>query len=259
MSRSYGERATSVASKTLFSLTDARGIRSSDDIVAQVRDAVLADRLQAGDRLPNERDLCGTFGVSRSTLREGLRTLETLGVIEIRPGSAGGIFVAKPDGYHVGSALEALLRFRRVTVDELAEFRVGFEAETAQLAAARAGDDDLERLDAIAGRFFVATSGDVPWQTLVDLDIAFHEAIAAASKNQVRVAIMLAIHRALQQASISIAEYATPATRRAIALDLRGIAAAVRARDARLAGTRMRRHVKKFSDLEREVFAAGSV
>jgi DNA-binding FadR family transcriptional regulator len=251
-------RHTNANSSAIISFTEARSIRSSDDIVAQIRDAVLAERLKAGDRLPNERDLCGTFGVSRSTLREGLRTLETLGVIEIKPGSAGGIFVAEPDGNHVGSALEALLRFRRVTVDELAEFRVGFESETAHWAAARADESDLDRLDAIADRFFAGAKADVPWQTLVDLDIAFHEALAAASKNQVRVAIMLGIHRALRQASISIAEYATPAVRRKIALELRGIAAAVRAGDRKLAASRMRRHVKKFSELERAVLGNAS-
>jgi GntR family transcriptional regulator, transcriptional repressor for pyruvate dehydrogenase complex len=247
---------TDAKSPAIFLFTEARGIRSSDEIVAQIRDAVLSDRLTAGDRLPNERDLCVTFGVSRGTLREGLRTLEALGVIEIRPGSAGGIFVAKPDGYHVGSALEALLRYRKVTVDELAEFRVSFESETARLAARRADEHDLEHLDAIADRFLAAARADVPWPTLVDLDISFHEGLAAATKNQVRVAIMLGIHWALQQASISIADYASPAMRRKIGLELKSIAAAVRAGDARLAAGRMRRHVKKFSELERQVSAA---
>ena len=214
--------------------------------------------MKTRDRLPNERDLSVAFGVSRGTLREGLRTLEALGVIEIRPGSAGGIFVSEPDGDQVGSALEALLRFRKVTVDELSEFRVSFESETARWDAARADEDDIRRLNAIVARVLAAAQADVPWKTLVDLDIAFHEAIAYASKNQVRVAIMLGIHRALQQASISIADYASPAVRRAIGLELKGIAAAVRAHDERLAASRMRRHVKKFGELERAALASAN-
>ena len=59
--------------------TEARRLRSSDNIVAQIRDAILDGRLQAGDHLPNERELCRVFGVSRATLREGLRVLESLG------------------------------------------------------------------------------------------------------------------------------------------------------------------------------------
>jgi GntR family transcriptional regulator, transcriptional repressor for pyruvate dehydrogenase complex len=230
----------------------ARRTRSSDDIVEQIRDAVLSGRLQNGDRLPNERDLCGRFAVSRSTLREGLRTLEALGVVEIRPGAAGGIFVSAPDGEHVGSALEALLRFRAVTVDELAEFRVSFEGETAFWAALRAEDADVERLEELAQRFGELAEDDAtPWQTLVPIDLDFHQAIADASKNQVRVAIMLGIHRALHRASSSLEPAASPELRRTIGPELRGIARAVRARNARLARERMRRHVKRFSELAR--------
>lgn len=237
----------------------ARRTRSSDDIVEQIRDAVLSGRLQHGDRLPNERDLCRKFAVSRSTLREGLRMLEALGVVEIRPGAAGGIFVAAPDGQHVGSALEALLRFRAVTVDELAEFRVSFEGETASWAALRAEETDVERLEELARQFCELADDDAtPWQTLVAVDLDFHQTIADASKNQVRVAIMLGIHRALHRASSSLEPAASPGFRRAIGLELKAIAEAVRARNARLARDRMRRHVKKFSELERRFGESGA-
>jgi DNA-binding FadR family transcriptional regulator len=231
----------------------ARRVRTSDDIVEQVRDAVIGGQLEHGDRLPNERELCRRFAVSRSTLREGLRVLEALGVVEIRPGSAGGIFVSQPDGEHVGSALEALLRFRAVTVEELAEFRVSFEGETASWAALRAEESDDERLDDIAGRFVELAQNDTtPWAMLVPIDLEFHQAIADASKNQVRAAIMLGIHRALHRASSSMEPAASPAVRRAIGPELQGIAAAVRARNPRLSRDRMRRHVRKFAEIERE-------
>lgn len=234
--------------------TQARRLRSSDDVVAQIREAIVEGRLQTGARLPNERELCRIFGVSRATLREGLRVLEALGTIEIRPGSAGGIFACEPDGDQVGAALEALLRFRRATAQELSEFRVSFESETANWAAQRADANDVERLEELAQQFTkLAMNEDVPWDVLVEIDIAFHEALAHASKNQVRVAIMLGIHRALNQASTSIAEHASAPVRRAIGSELRQIAAAVAAHDPNLAVKRMRRHVKKFSELEREV------
>src|SRR3954462_2959257 len=88
---------------TLF--TEVKRTRSSDDVVDQIRTAIISGQLKTGDRLPNERDLCGIFGVSRATLREGLRTLEALGAIEIRPGAAGGIFAAEPQADQVGAAL----------------------------------------------------------------------------------------------------------------------------------------------------------
>lgn len=240
------------ATSTLF--TEVKRMRSSDDVVEQIRDAIISGQLKSGDRLPNERDLCVVFGVSRATLREGLRTLEALGAIEIRPGATGGIFAAEPHGDQVGAALESLLRFRHVTVQELAEFRTSFEGETAHWAAQRATEEDVERLLDLAEQFILLADVEgVPWRTLAELDIAFHEAIAEAAKNQVRVAIMLGIHRALHLASTSIENEMTPAARRSIGKELRSIVAAIEHRDATLARKLMRKHVKKFSDLERKV------
>lgn len=240
------------AAATLF--TEVKRTRSSDDVVDQIRTAILTGQLKTGDRLPNERDLCGIFGVSRATLREGLRTLEALGAIEIRPGAAGGIFAAEPQADQVGAALESLLRFRHVTAYELAEFRTTFEGETAQLAAERASADDLVSLRALVERFTIlADDASVPWRTLAELDITFHEAIAEAAKNQVRVAIMLGIHRALHQASTSLEDEMTPEARQSIGRELGEIVRAIEQRDVALAGELMRRHVEKFSELEVKV------
>jgi DNA-binding FadR family transcriptional regulator len=234
--------------------TEVKRPRSSDDIVSQVQEAIISRRLKSGDRLPSERDLCGVFGVSRPTLREGLRTLEVLGVIEIRPGASGGIFVSEPQGDHLGAALGALLRFRHATVGDLAEFRVSFESETARWAARRADHEDVSRLTELAARFTeLAKEEDLPWRVLVEIDLAFHEALAEASKNAVRVGIMLGIHRALHDASSSLAEYASPTVRRRIGTELRQIASAIAAHDATRAVRLTRAHVKKFSELERKV------
>lgn len=237
---------------TIF--TAVRRTRSSDEVVGQIRQAILDDRLKKGDRLPSERELCRMFDVSRATLREGLRTLEAFGAITIKPGAAGGIFVSEPQGDQVGAALEAMLRFRRVTVDELAEFRVSFEGESAYWAAMRATDEDAEHLLGIARRFAeLATDEATPWPVLVEVDLAFHLAIAETSKNQVRVAIMLGIHRALSEASGSLSRHTTGPVRKSIGRELTAIAEAIRLHDAALASKRMRRHVKKYSDLERAI------
>lgn len=234
--------------------THVRRPRSSDDVVSQVKDAIISGHFKTGDRLPSERDLCGVFGVSRPTLREALRTLEVLGVIEIRPGATGGIFVCEPQGDHLGAALGALLQFRGATVHELAEFRVSFESETARWAAERADADDIAHLRSIAEQFSqLAEQDGLPWRVLVELDIAFHEALAEASKNAVRVGIMLGIHRALHEASSSLDEQATGTVRRTIGKELRAIAEAVGAHDGDMAVRLTAKHVKKFAELERAV------
>ena len=240
------------ATSRLF--TEVKRTRSSDDVVTQIKDAIIKGSLKSGDRLMNERELCRVFGVSRATLREGMRTLEALGMIEIRPGATGGIFAAEPQGDHLGAALESLLRFRRATVNDLAEFRVSFERETARWAAERADESDVARLKEIADQFTeLAKEEGLPWRVLVELDLAFHESLAEASKNAVRVAIMLGIHRALHEASSSLAERASAQVRRQIGTELRQIASAVAAHDTARAARLTSRHVKKFSDLERAV------
>ncbi len=71
--------------------------RISDEILRQIRDAVMSGKFQIGDRLPNERALAEQFAASRPSVREALRGLEQAGVIYIKKGVNGGVFVADPD------------------------------------------------------------------------------------------------------------------------------------------------------------------
>jgi GntR family transcriptional repressor for pyruvate dehydrogenase complex len=230
---------------------EAKGRRSSDAIVGQIRTAVLSGRLKKGDRLPNERELCQIFAVSRPTLREGLRTLEALGVIATRLGSGGGIFVSEPGEEQVGAALEALLSVRKATGSELAEFRVSFEGETAYWAAVRASKQQIAELEEVVEEFAACAADDSePWGNLVRVDMRFHELVAHASQNQVRTAIMRAIYRAIYDFSLSLAPMSGRKVRLGAARQLREIAAAIREHDGELARTRMRRHIKRFAELD---------
>src|SRR3954470_4839077 len=124
----------------------ARRLRMLDDVFVQIRDAILAGEVGEGQRLPNERDLAERFAVGRPTVREALRSLEALGIVEIRAGRAGGAFAARPSEATLGSALSTLVSLRGASAQELAEFRLGFEAETAWWAARRADGSDVDEL-----------------------------------------------------------------------------------------------------------------
>jgi GntR family transcriptional repressor for pyruvate dehydrogenase complex len=248
------EHGTGEREATPTPFTAIRRKRSFDDVVRQIQDAILSGRLSAGDRLPNERDLCGMFDVSRPTLREGLRTLEVLGILDIRPGKSGGIFVSAPSGDSVGSALAALIRLRGATAAELDEFRSSFEGETAAWAARRAERDDVERLTRIAADArAIAERRETQWCDMVAVDIKFHETVARASKNEVRVAVMLGIIGALQRIELTISSVADAALHRSVGEDLTAVAEAIADHDADHARDAMRAHLDRFGALYIEV------
>ncbi len=212
----------------------ARRHRALDDVVVQVREAIFQGSLQRGDRLPAERELCSVFGVSRSTLREALHVLEALGAVEIRPGSAGGIFVTEPTESQLAASFEALLRLRGATAHELAEYGIALLSETAYWAAVRASDEELEAIGAVVDAA-VGAAGDASQGDFLSAYTAVLQELGSATRNRVRLALVLGIQRSLVRGREK--ELRDSAT------DLRPIAAALRERNPRLARVRMRRHL----------------
>ena len=170
----------------------ARRVRSFDDVVDQLREAIYSGRIRPGERLPVERRLCEEFGVGRPTLREALRALEAVGLIEVRPGKAGGSYAVTPSEETVGDAFAALVHLRGASLEDLAEFRVDFEGENAAWAARRATASDLAALDAIVRQAARATPTEI-----VQLDVDWHEALARATQNRLRIGIALGIREAV--------------------------------------------------------------
>ena len=234
--------------------TTSRPVRSFDDVVNQVQDAIRSGKLHTGDRLASERELCSVFGVSRATLREALRQLEALGSVEIRTGSTGGVFVADPSSRQAADAVEVLVRFHQVSAGDLHEFRESFERETAQWAALRATEDDIRMMRLLVQELEgAATATDGSWATISELDLRFHNAVAEASKNRLRIAIMRAVFTSVQRASLALEAWLDRPARAGIAVELRAILSAIEAHDPETAGRRMAEHVAKFSQIESEV------
>ena len=235
---------------TDLGFSPARRRRSFEDVVDQIRTVMLDGRLEPGARLPNERELCTLFGVGRSTLREALRTLEAQGVIEVRLGVTGGIFAARPDPTAAGSALAAMLQFGGATALEFAEFRATFEAENALWAARRRTADDVETLNALAAEACDLAARGRSWHEMVSVDVQFHEHVARATGNGIRVAILTALDGALRRVVDSIAPIVTAAIAEREARELHAIAEAIASRREAAAAERMHAHVAFFSELE---------
>ncbi len=219
--------------------------RGSDRVAQQIQDAVATGALIVGERLPNERELSRLFGVSRATIREAVRRLETEGMVKVRRGVSGGTFVSQPDPGRLGLALLALIRFGEATARDFTEFRAGFDPETAWWAAERADAADRQRLSALAEDVMArARVEDLSWPEFAEGDIRFHEALADASKNPIRVAVMLAVHEAFRQSSATIVRHDSSAWRIDQAQQLAAVAAAVAAADADEARRCMAVHVQ---------------
>lgn len=156
--------------------------RISDEILRQIREAVLNGTFQIGDRLPNERELAEQFAASRTSVREALRGLEQTGVIYIKKGINGGVFVANPDHRFVSRSLQTLLQLRKVTMDNIVEARLIFEPEAARLAAQRAEPNDLEEMKQVITKMANAVeAGEIP----ASFDLKFHKLIARAARNPI--------------------------------------------------------------------------
>src|SRR4051795_5847796 len=126
--------------------------RASSAITDQIRAAIVGGRLQEGARLAPERELAEQFGVSRVTVRDALRSLEAMGLIEVRVGARGGAFVTVPTGSVVGQTMSDMMIMKAITPEDVVEARLVVELGTVTLACARATDDDLAELKDLADR-----------------------------------------------------------------------------------------------------------
>ena len=149
-----------------------------EEVVASVSDLIKRTHLKPGDRLPPERELARQLGVSRPSLRAGLRALASMGVLKSRQGA--GTFVSDGPPTLDSEPLRLLAALHGFSFDHMFEARAILEVGAAGLAAEHATGEDLAALaDAIAEMY--ASLKD-PQQYLVH-DIRFHRAVAAASRN----------------------------------------------------------------------------
>src|SRR5438477_12852540 len=123
-----------------------RSASLSSQIVAEVRDALFAKKLKPGDFLGTEKDLAARFGVSRIVARDALRTLQALGIADIRMGKGGGARVSHGNPRLFAEALAVQLDLTGVSAAEIMDAQRAIETLGAELAAENATADDIARL-----------------------------------------------------------------------------------------------------------------
>ncbi len=227
---------------------------TAEGVVAQLKEMIHRGELKFGDRLPPERDLAKLLGVSRPTLRAGIRSLTAVGILQSKQGA--GTFVAEADESPTldSSSLRMMAALHGFTSDEMFEARLALEMHIAGLAAERATAEQITLMsEEIAGMY---ASLDDPEQYLVH-DMQFHQTVAAASNNRILTSLMNMVATILFDSRSKTVHRA---------LDLKqsaeqhqNIYRAMRERDAQAASAAMREHLietQKAQRLEEQQSAA---
>lgn len=208
----------------------------SERVVHEILQRIRAGELTAGARLPPERTLAAELKVSRPTVREALRALSILGVLDIHHG--GGVFVSALDPTDLLDPLDFFMSLNVENVAELFDARIHFEPLVTRLAVPRLGEGDLAGLATLV-EAQVGAPDDA--ELFYDTDAEFHKVIVGASGNL----FLSRVGRLLQV----LGETSRRAflRRRAIRVqsieDHTVILAALRAREEEAAADAMRRHM----------------
>jgi GntR family transcriptional regulator, transcriptional repressor for pyruvate dehydrogenase complex len=149
-------------------------------VAEQVERFITGNGLSPGERLPGERELCGLLGVSRTSVREALRSLQARGIVTVQHGK--GVFVAKPG--EGDSALSRLALLREIGMDELFAMREVLEVPAAGWAATAATEEQLQSLEQTFLELERAVLGRRPARELQELDARLHLQIAEYASNR---------------------------------------------------------------------------
>ncbi len=218
-----------------------------EQVAARIQQLIVDGHLRPGDRLPTERELAERFGVSRSSVRDAIRVLELMGLVEPRQGEGTVVRDLSPDA--VVNPLASLLVRSRALLRDLWDVRRMIEPHLAARAAQHATEEEVARLQAILDRQRAkAERGELA----VEEDSEFHYTIATASRNQVILRILdvlMDLLRTSRERSLQV-----PGRLQRSLEGHRRILAAIRRRDPAAAEAAMRRHLEEIE----EVLAAGA-
>lgn len=156
-------------------------VRLYERIVEQVEGAIASGELKPGSRLPSERELVVQFGASRSTVREALRVLESNGVLRSRPGNPNGPEILPFSTTELSKQMTRLAQVDRLSLGELISFRMILDGSANMLAARLRTEEELAAMERTIA--VMADAVDLGYEQFSEADVAFHDAVAHASRN----------------------------------------------------------------------------
>lgn len=230
----------------MIQLGQIRLQKGYETLASILREQILNGDIQTGEILPNERELVAQSGLSRGSVREALRVLETQGLVSTRPGRNGGRVALQSSPETVQSSLDLFIRGQQVPFPVLMETVQVLEPSLAELAALHRDDDDIEMLQKESKKMRMAASP----ARFVTANSRWHRAVAHASHNPILQTIYYALGPGLLDPHVD--EFASPEIRQAVVHAMDRIEDAIIKGDAEAARRRMDRHVKAYrAEVER--------
>lgn len=224
--------------------SDFEAIRKNkvyEEVARQIERLILK-KLQPGDKLPSERELAETLGVSRSSIRDAIRSLELMGLVEPRQGA--GTIVCEVSAESLVNPLSNLLVRQQQQVSELLDFRKMLEPPLAARAATHASDEEITEMEEILRRQDEKLRLG---RLAIEEDSEFHYTVAMASGNSVVLKvldILMDLLRETRERSLQLdgrPEKSLAGHRR--------ILAAIKRHDAEAAKAAMRRHIEDIEEI----------
>lgn len=182
MSADQVESTTTDTSPVVFDYVE-RNVTLGDKVTALIRERIIDGDLRPGDRLPSERDLGDQFGVSRTVVREAIRSLTAKGMVEP---SSRGYHVSRVSAGTVSESMMLYLHEQPISYEQIHEIRTTIELEVTRLAAERATDEDIAAMFAQCDA--MKNAPDRSAAALADLE--FHRTVAGAAHNVMFVVML---------------------------------------------------------------------
>lgn len=229
-------------------------IGAAEQVLNDLRDQILSGRLARGTRLPSEKELAVAYGVSAPTIREAVRALSAMSLLEARHGA--GTFITAESAALMSSAMNAVVELENIDLPSMLHLSEAFYLKSADLAVREAGDDELAELRTVAEAFH-STMDNAEFAAALR---AFLAGLVAVSHNK----LLITISAYLIESQISLAERAaarSPSAWRRIAGPLKAeriaIVAALQSRDGAAAEGAVRIYMKRAHDLVRRFASEG--
>ncbi len=177
-------------------LNTMRMPKAAEVLASQIKSEIISGKYPEGAMLPPETEMARQLNLSRPTVREALRLLESEGLVTIRPGPRGGPRVERPSSMTVTRSLTTLFQYERVSLAELLEARRAIEPACARVAANRAKPDDIAALKNSIERMSADLDDDAVFWTE---NANFHVALAEAGSNTVLNTLMVSLRELIYE------------------------------------------------------------